>query len=75
MLTRSIAKVEAGNGITANVVAPGVIETSVGQPVSEIPAGRLGLVEEVSRSVLFFAQPASGYITGQVTEVSGGWNL
>ena len=75
VLTRSIAKAEAGNGITANVVAPGVIETSVGQPVHEIPAGRLGLVEEVSRSVLFFLSPNAGYVTGQITEVSGGWNL
>lgn len=75
VLTRSIARAEAGYGITANVVAPGVIETSVTQPTREIPAGRPGLVEEVSRSVLFLAAEESAYVTGQVIEVAGGWNL
>lgn len=75
LVTRSIARAEAANGITANVVAPGVIETSETQPLREIPAGRLGLVEEVSNSVLFLASPAAGYVTGQEIAVAGGWNL
>lgn len=75
ILTRSIARAEAAHGITANVVAPGVIESSVTQPTREIPAGRVGLVEEVSRSVVFFAAEESAYVTGQVIEVAGGWNL
>ena len=75
VLTRSIARAEAACGITANVVAPGVIENSVTQPTREIPAGRAGLVEEVSRSVLFLAAEESAYVTGQVVEVAGGWNL
>ncbi len=73
-LTRAIARTEAGHGISANVVSPGVIETSVSQPVNAIPAGRLGLVEEVVGAVMTYVM-GSGYITGQVTEVAGGWNL
>ena len=75
ILTRSIARAEAAHGITANVVAPGVIENSLTQPTREIPAGRVGLVEEVSRSVVFLAAEQSAYVTGQVVEVAGGWNL
>lgn len=74
VLTKAIAKTEAPHGVTANVVAPGVIETSVSQPVTDIPAGRLGTVEEVVGAVLFFVD-ASPYVTGQVLEVGGGWNL
>jgi NAD(P)-dependent dehydrogenase (short-subunit alcohol dehydrogenase family) len=74
VLTRAIAKTEAGSGISANVVSPGVIETSVSQPLREIPAGRLGTVEELADAVLFFVR-SSDYVTGQIVEVAGGWNL
>jgi 3-oxoacyl-[acyl-carrier protein] reductase len=74
ILTRSIAKTEVRHGITANIVAPGVIENSLTQPLLEIPAGRLGTLEEVSSAVWYFVS-ASGYITGQTLEVAGGWNL
>ncbi|GGR12017.1 bifunctional dihydropteridine reductase/dihydrofolate reductase TmpR [Deinococcus ruber] len=73
-LTLAIAKAEAGSGISANVVSPGVIETSVSQPTREIPAGRLGTVAELSAEVLHFVQ-ASDYVTGQIVDVAGGWNL
>ncbi len=73
-LTAAIAKSEAGSGISANVVSPGVIETSVSQPLREIPAGRPGTVEELAAEVLHFVL-ASDYVTGQVVEVAGGWNL
>ena len=73
-LTVAIAKAEAGTGISANVVSPGVIETSISKPVQLIPAGRLGTVQELSAEVLHFVQ-ASDYVTGQITEVAGGWNL
>lgn len=75
LLTKAIAKAEAAHGITANVVAPGVIENSAGQPVSEIPLGRVGRIDEVVEAVQFFVSPAGGYVTGQVLEVAGGWNL
>ena len=75
LLTRAFARAEAANGITANVVAPGVIETSRTQPLGEIPAGRPGTVEEVAAAVRYLASPEAAYVTGQVLEVAGGWNL
>ena len=45
LLTRAIARAEVANGITANVVAPGVIENSATKPLGEIPAGREGRIE------------------------------
>jgi 3-oxoacyl-[acyl-carrier protein] reductase len=75
LLTKALARAEAGNGITANVVAPGVIENSVALPPAPIPAGRLGRVDEVAAAVLYFVSPEAEYVTGQVLEVAGGWNL
>ncbi|HWQ23754.1 MAG TPA: bifunctional dihydropteridine reductase/dihydrofolate reductase TmpR [Gaiellaceae bacterium] len=75
LLTKAIARAEAAHGITANVVAPGVIETSRTKPLREIPAGRVGTVEEVAAAVLYFAAAEAAYVTGQVLEVAGGWNL
>jgi 3-oxoacyl-[acyl-carrier protein] reductase len=74
-LTRALARAEAGNGITANVVAPGVIENSVSMPVAEIPAGRVGTIDEVVAAVRYLVSPGAAYVTGQVIEVAGGWNL
>jgi 3-oxoacyl-[acyl-carrier protein] reductase len=75
LLTKAIARAEARNGITANVVAPGVIENSATQPRGEIPAGRVGRIEEVAAAVLYLVSPEADYVTGQVIEVAGGWNL
>jgi len=75
LLTKAIARAEAGNGITANVVAPGVIENSRTKPLREIPAGRVGTIDEVAAAVLYFVSPEAAYVTGQVLEVAGGWNL
>lgn len=75
LLTKAIARAEAGNGITANVVAPGVIENSATKPLREIPAGREGRIEEVAAAVVYFVSPEAAYVTGQVLEVAGGWNL
>ncbi|WP_135256852.1 bifunctional dihydropteridine reductase/dihydrofolate reductase TmpR [Thermus caldilimi] len=73
LYTKAIAKRFAQVGITANVVAPGVAENSVSQPLQEIPMARLALLEEIARAVLFFVREP--YVTGQVLEVAGGWNL
>ncbi len=75
ILTKAIARAEAANGITANVVAPGVIESSRTKPLGEIPMGRPGSVDEVAAAVCYFASPEAEYVTGQVLEVAGGWNL
>lgn len=73
-LSRSLASVLAGSGVSVNVVSPGVIETSVSQPLREIPAGRAGTVAELVDAALYFVR-ASDYVTGQELEVAGGWNL
>jgi NAD(P)-dependent dehydrogenase (short-subunit alcohol dehydrogenase family) len=75
LLTRALARAEAKNGVTVNVVSPGVAENSVSKPVEEIPAGRLATVEEVAAAVRYFASDAAAYVTGQDLEVAGGWNL
>jgi 3-oxoacyl-[acyl-carrier protein] reductase len=75
LLTKAIAKAEAHHGITANIVSPGVIENSVSKPLEQIPMGRLGTLEELSEAVWHFVKPASSYLTGQVLEVAGGFNL
>ncbi len=75
LLTKAIAQAEAANGITANVVSPGVIENSVSKPLELIPMGRLGTLTELTEAVWFFVQPSSSYITGQVLEVAGGFEL
>ncbi len=75
VVTKAIARAEAANGITANVVAPGVIENSRTKPLKEIPAGRVGRIDEVAAAVVHLVSPETAYVTGQALEVAGGWNL
>lgn len=80
-MTKSLAKELAGRGVTVNAVAPGMIETDMTGVLSdkirehiltEIPMKRMGNVEEVANTVLFFAKEESSYVTGQVLCVDGG---
>jgi NAD(P)-dependent dehydrogenase (short-subunit alcohol dehydrogenase family) len=73
--SKSLARQVTDTGVTVNVVSPGVTENSVSKPVDEIPMGRLARLEELASAVLFFVDEANSYITGQIVEVSGGWNL
>ncbi len=75
LYTKALARSEAAHGITANVVSPGVMENSVTKPLSEIPMGRLGALEELVAAVRYFLGPDAGYVTGTHLEVAGGWNL
>jgi len=77
VLTKCFSKEAASLGVTVNMVAPGVIETSTDEPsqrlAREVPAGRAGRVEEVARAVSFLVDEESSYITGACLNVSGGW--
>ena len=82
--TRSLALEVASRGITANIVAPGMIETDMTAALDErarealggrIPMGRLGTAEDVAAAVCFLASDEASYITGQVVGVNGGMYL
>jgi 3-oxoacyl-[acyl-carrier protein] reductase len=79
--TKSTARELASRGITANVVAPGFIETDMTEGLDAsardmyramIPLGRLGRGEDVAAAVTFLAGAGGSYITGQVIHINGG---
>ena len=81
-LTKVAAKELARRRITVNAVAPGIIQTAMLEGLKpevlaeyekQIPAGRVGKPEDVAHAVLFLACEESGYITGQVLPITGGW--
>ena len=83
-LTKSVAKEYAARQITANVVAPGFIDTDMTAAMPEaaraaaaasIPAGKVGDAKDVAAAVAFLAGEQSGYITGQVLCVDGGMGM
>ncbi len=81
--TKALAKELAPSNIQVNAIAPGAIDTDMNTWLSEeersaleeeIPAGRMGLPEEVAALVCQIAE-APAYLTGNILTLSGGWEI
>lgn len=83
-LARSLARELGSRGITANVVAPGFVDTEMTAVLGEdrkteilgsVPLGRYASTDEIAGVVTFLAGDAAGYITGAVVPVDGGLGM
>ncbi len=81
-ITKVLSRELARRGITANAIAPGIIQTTMigdlkpevlAEYEKQIPLGHVGRPEDVANVVLFLASEETGYVTGQVIPVTGGW--
>lgn len=81
---RSIAREYASRNVTANVVAPGYIDTDMTATMSEeqkeqlvkvVPLGRTGQARDIAAACLYLASEEAGYVTGQVLRVNGGMHV
>jgi len=79
--SKSLARELASRGVTANVIAPGFVETAMTDALpeatrtkmlGEIAAGRFGTASEIAAAVIYLASEEAAYVTGQVLNVSGG---
>lgn len=82
-LTLSVARALAARGIRCNGVAPGYINSGMGNAtdrsveqaiVRQLPLGRPGTSAEVANVVEFLVSPAASYLTGEIVDVDGGWH-
>jgi 3-oxoacyl-[acyl-carrier protein] reductase len=82
--TKSLAREVGSRGITANVVAPGFIDTDMTRALNEtqretlngqIPLARLGLPADIAAAVSFLASADAAYITGETLHVNGGMHM
>jgi 3-oxoacyl-[acyl-carrier protein] reductase len=83
-MARSIARELGSRGITANVVAPGFVDTDMTRALAEpqrealaaqVPLGRLGRPEDIAAAVCFLAGPGAAWITGETLNVNGGMHM
>jgi 3-oxoacyl-[acyl-carrier protein] reductase len=83
-MARSIARELGSRSITANVVAPGFIETDMTAVLTDeqkdaiktqVPLGRYGSTDEIAETVLWLTGPGAAYVTGAVIPVDGGLGM
>lgn len=83
-MARSFARELGSRGITANVIAPGFVETDMtaalddkrrSEIAASVPLGRFCSADEIAKVVSFIASPASAYITGALIPVDGGLGM
>jgi 3-oxoacyl-[acyl-carrier protein] reductase len=83
-LARSVARELGSRGITANVVAPGFVDTDMtralpdarrAEIVGQIPLGRYATADEVAAAVTWLGSDAAGYVTGAIIPVDGGLGM
>jgi 3-oxoacyl-[acyl-carrier protein] reductase len=81
VLTRSLAKMLAPHGITANAIAPGFIDTGsvpledLSQAIQGIPAGYMGAPADAAGAVLYLLSEEARYVNGTNIHVSGAWGV
>ena len=82
--TKALAQEVVKKGVTVNAISPGYVQTDMTnairegvrqQIVAQIPAGRMGLPEEIADSVAFLASDKASYITGTNLSVNGGLHM
>ena len=83
-MARSFARELGSRGITANVIAPGFVETDMtatldekrrGEIAGSVPLGRFSTAEEIADVVTFIASPQASYISGALIPVDGGLGM
>jgi len=83
-LARSIARELGSRSITANVIAPGFIDTDMTAELSEerkaevlgnVPLKRYGTVDEVAAAAVYLASAGAAYVTGVVLPIDGGLSM
>lgn len=83
---KAFARESAHLGITANAIAPGLIDTdmlrstvsssgALAAAAQAIPLGRIGTVDDVASAVSYLVSPAADYLTGLVIDVNGGYRM